>query len=180
MPALTDYVRLAPFTLDEVVDAVNSVLRGLPKLQVTARTVKFYIAKGLVPGPVGGPRGARYSMEHVLRVVANRCFPQRGRSLEEAREEMDRLLGLDLAAAIDAVQAMVNELSTPQEFAPPRPAMMAVPSVMREPMAPMGGAPAPVRVRRIPLRPGIILEIAEGVDLEEEMDDLILALSEWS
>lgn len=180
MPALTDYVRLAPFTLDEVVDAVNSVLRGLPKLHVTARTVKFYIAKGLVPGPVGGPRGARYSMEHVLRVVANRCFPQRGRSLEEAREEMDRLLAHDLGTAIESVQAMVNEISTPQELAPPRPVMMAMPSMVREATAPMGRLPAPVSVRRIPLRPGIILEVSEGVDLKHEIDDLILALREWS
>ena len=179
MPALTDYIRLAPFTLDEVVDAVNSVLRGQPRLYVTARTVKFYIAKGLVPGPTGGARGARYSMEHVVRVVANRCFPQRGRSLEDAREEMDRLLGRDLGTAIDAVQAMVNELSNPRNLEPPRPAMAPMAAVVREPKIQMG-----ISVRRIPLRPGVILEVTEGVDLEEEMDDLILALHEaaqaWS
>ncbi|MBX7131648.1 MAG: helix-turn-helix domain-containing protein [Fimbriimonadaceae bacterium] len=178
MPALTDYVRLSPFTLDELVDAVNSVLRGLPKLHMTARTVKFYIAKGLVPGPVGGPRGARYSMEHVLRVVANRCFPQRGRSLEEAREEMDRLLALDMGTAINAVQTMVSELSTPQDFAPPRPAMMQMASVIREQAAPINRSQPAMTVRRIPLRPGITLEVTEGVDLEAELDNLVSALHE--
>lgn len=45
MPRIVDYSTLAPFSLEELVGAANSVLRGRPDLEVSIRTVRFYIAK---------------------------------------------------------------------------------------------------------------------------------------
>jgi hypothetical protein len=59
------------------------------------------------------------------------CAFSAGSELEEAREEMDRLMGLDLAAATEAVQAE-SEISTPRDSQPPRSAMTRMAAAVRE------------------------------------------------
>lgn len=86
MPTIEDYAALVPFDLDELVAASNAILRDRPTLQIQARTVRFYISNGLLPSPSGGPKFARYGMEHLRRIVAIREWLDQGMSLDQAAE----------------------------------------------------------------------------------------------
>ena len=63
----------APLTLAEVAEAA-----GIP-----ARTVRFYIARGLLDGPDKGGRSAAYSSDHVARLERIKRFQAAGRTLSE-------------------------------------------------------------------------------------------------
>jgi DNA-binding transcriptional MerR regulator len=51
---------------------------GLP-----ARTIRFYIARGLMPGPVRAGRGAVYTEEHLVRLEKIKQLQAEGRMLAE-------------------------------------------------------------------------------------------------
>jgi DNA-binding transcriptional MerR regulator len=51
---------------------------GLP-----ARTIRFYIARGLMPGPVKAGRGAVYTEEHLARLEKIKQLQAEGRMLAE-------------------------------------------------------------------------------------------------
>jgi DNA-binding transcriptional MerR regulator len=86
VPTIEDYLPLAPFSLPELVAAANAILRDRPALQIQPRTVRFYISNGLLPPPSGGPKYARYTIEHLRRVVFIRQWLDQGMSLEQASE----------------------------------------------------------------------------------------------
>jgi DNA-binding transcriptional MerR regulator len=92
VPTVADYARLAPFTIDELTDAANSILRHRPRLQVLKRTTRYYITEGVLPPPSGSPKFARYGVEHLLRLIGAKCLQDEGKSLEEVKLELDRLL----------------------------------------------------------------------------------------
>jgi DNA-binding transcriptional MerR regulator len=50
---------------------------------VPARTIRYYIARGLVPGPSTAGRGASYGAEHLDRLAAIRKLQNQGRTLSE-------------------------------------------------------------------------------------------------
>jgi DNA-binding transcriptional MerR regulator len=60
-------------TLAEVAEA-----SGLP-----ARTIRFYIARGLLDGPIKGGRSAAYTAEHVARLERLKRLQASGRTLSE-------------------------------------------------------------------------------------------------
>ena len=64
------------FSIDEL-----SMLAG-----VTPRTVRYYIAKGLVDRPVGEKRGAHYVRRHLEQLLLIRRWTDAGLSLERVRE----------------------------------------------------------------------------------------------
>ena len=88
MPTLDEYAPLAPFDLTELVKAANSILRERPHLQVQERTVRFYMAKGLLPPHLGAPKNARYSMDHLRILVSIRNWSEEGDSLEAIRSKL--------------------------------------------------------------------------------------------
>jgi len=90
MPSVESYEALAPFTLEELVTASNSILREEAGRDVQARTIRYYITRGLLASPVGGPKYARYSLEHLRRIVAIRQWVQKGASLEDCAERLAR------------------------------------------------------------------------------------------
>lgn len=92
MPSLEDYEALAPFSLDELVDAANAILRARPSLRIQARTVRFYITKGLLPPPTGAPKFARYSVDHLRRLISIREGQDQGLRLDEVRDSRDATL----------------------------------------------------------------------------------------
>jgi DNA-binding transcriptional MerR regulator len=63
----------ASMTLSEIADA-----SGLP-----ARTIRFYIARGILPGPLKAGRGAAYTPEHVARIAEIQRLQSEGRTLAE-------------------------------------------------------------------------------------------------
>lgn len=60
-------------TLAEIAEATD-----LP-----ARTIRFYIARGLLEGPVKGGRSAEYTAEHVARLERIKGLQAAGRTLSE-------------------------------------------------------------------------------------------------
>jgi DNA-binding transcriptional MerR regulator len=51
--------------------------------EIPARTIRFYIARGLVPGPVKGGRGAEYTAGHRSRLEKIKNLQLQGRTLSE-------------------------------------------------------------------------------------------------
>jgi DNA-binding transcriptional MerR regulator len=64
------------FSLDEL-----STLAGM-----TARTVRYYIAQGLLDRPAGEKRGAHYLPSHLEQLLLIRRFTEAGLSLDRIRE----------------------------------------------------------------------------------------------
>ncbi len=53
------------------------------KAALPARTVRYYIARELLPGPLRGGRGAAYGRQHLERLEAIRRFQAQGLTLVE-------------------------------------------------------------------------------------------------
>jgi DNA-binding transcriptional MerR regulator len=66
------------FSIDEL-----STLAG-----VTPRTVRFYIAQGLLPRPEGEKRGAHYLQRHLEQLLQVRRWAEEGLSLERIRARL--------------------------------------------------------------------------------------------
>ncbi|HRI43123.1 MAG TPA: helix-turn-helix domain-containing protein [Fimbriimonadaceae bacterium] len=143
MPTIDDYAPYAPFTIEELVRALNSIFRDRRRLHVQARTVRYYISKGLLPPPSGGPKFARYSLEHLKRLVAIRTWLDEGISLEEA---MVRLGGQPLPNAPVAKRSPVLRVEEPKAY--------------------YGNDRV---VRRIQLSPTCVLEVDASADLREQI-----------
>lgn len=97
---------MGPFTIDELVSAVNSVLRDRPDLTVTKRTIRFYVAQGIIPPPRGAPKFARYPFENLLTIVAIRRMQDRGEKLEVAQKLALRVHSSDVEEAIRWVESL--------------------------------------------------------------------------
>ena len=144
MPKVEDYVSLAPFSLEELVAAANSVLRDRPKLAVSSRTVRYYISKGLLPSPSGGPKFARYSWNHLDHLVKIRTYLDQGLSLEQVANELGVTLRLEDRELL--IFARADYMRAPQEVGE--------------------------LVRRIPLGMGCTLEIPASADLTDLLPKL--------
>ena len=150
MPTIEDYAPLAPYALDELVAAANAILRERPRLQVSERTVRYYISNGLLPPPSGGPKYARYGVEHLRRIVCIRQWVDEGLSLEQTAEKIK--LG-EHGGETETLQRRPS--GRLQERRP-------VPS------SSIQGIPART-VRRISLTENSVLEVAGDVDLAGEL-----------
>lgn len=53
-----------------------------------ARTIRFYIAKGLLDGPVKAGRGAVYTAQHLARLEKIKALQNEGRMLAEIAHEL--------------------------------------------------------------------------------------------
>jgi DNA-binding transcriptional MerR regulator len=60
---------------------------------VTRRTVRYYVQEGLIPAPLGVGRGRHYGAEHLDRLQAVKALQERGRSLDQIRQELGRDTG---------------------------------------------------------------------------------------
>jgi len=52
-------------------------------VELPARTIRFYISRGLVEGPVKSGRGAEYTKEHVTRLERIKKLQAQGRTLSQ-------------------------------------------------------------------------------------------------
>ena len=60
------------------------------KSGVTERTIRYYITRGLLDGPVGGGRGAFYTGEHLKRLEEIRQNQRRGLTLGQIERSGER------------------------------------------------------------------------------------------
>jgi DNA-binding transcriptional MerR regulator len=56
---------------------------------VPARTIRFYIARGVVPGPAGAGRAAHYTEEHLAHLRRVKQLQAQGRMLVEIAREVE-------------------------------------------------------------------------------------------
>jgi DNA-binding transcriptional MerR regulator len=143
----------------------------------TVRTVRYYVAQGLLPPPVGAGPGAAYDYEHLLRLGVVRVLKARYLPLAEIRrrlaamslEEMEALV-----ASPDQPEAVLDAVGRPlgagasgtrQNSLVGRPAavasanVFALPSTRRQPprgLASSASAPANLW-QRVVLAPGVEL-----------------------
>jgi DNA-binding transcriptional MerR regulator len=122
------------------------------RADVTARTVRYYIAQGLLPAPLASGRGARYGAAHLDRLRLIKRLQHSHLPLADIR---GRLSGLD----DDQVAVLLAE---PE--APPPPAqgeralayirdLLGKSSGVREAEAPRAYASQPVAAQRVPPPP---------------------------
>lgn len=166
MPRPEDYEALAPFSMDELVSAVNSIVRERPVLAVQPRTVRYYVSSGLLPPPSGGPKFARYTMEHLRRIIAVRQWLDQGISLEESAQKI--VAGDHLASFEELMMPIVH---VPQMKSESRRSMakeVHAPRRMNEPASDL--------VRRIRLTPNSVLEVSGDSDLAQELDQAAEAI----
>ena len=98
LATLREYRALAPWGLRDlaalaagVLDAsgvvpVNAAARARP----SERTIRFYVARGLVSPPDGRGTAAVYSYRHLLQVLAIKLRQMEGATLEALTRELER------------------------------------------------------------------------------------------
>ncbi len=183
MPKVEEYRIAAPFALEELVAAANSLLRARPDILVGRRTVRYYIQEGILPPPTGAPKYARYSYEHLLRLVLIRLLLAQGLRLEAIRARLDEVARGGRSRLEAAVTSILNS-EPEQDLAPPGlardlPGVYRYREVRSPPQsvdwmrqeAPDDDWDAPMLFRRIPLTDRVSLEIAPGGDLETDLEE---------
>lgn len=116
-PRVERYRRLAPFTLEELVNAANAVLGAQGLSPVSPRTVRYYISEGLIPPPEGARKIARYGYTAFLALLAARSMQASGWDLRKIESNLSPLFGNDerllerVAEVLDSTQPRVVSLS---------------------------------------------------------------------
>jgi len=158
----------AQWTMEELLERVRDALPRLvkidqPRYKVTdvpdARTVRYYIAQGLVDQPTGR-RGtfALYERKHLLQVLAVKLLQAEYLPI---RKIQALLAGLDEPG----LEKVLGDAKPGPEGAEPR---------RRSPD--VAGAKSPVTAtdwQRYPLHPGLELHVARGVQLTPDELDLV-------
>ena len=73
----------------------NASARAAP----SARSVRFYVANGLLDRPEGTGTAATYNYRHLLQLLSIKIRQREGQSLEKIKEEMKDVTGDALSAA---------------------------------------------------------------------------------
>jgi DNA-binding transcriptional MerR regulator len=170
------------------------------RVGVSVRTVRFYIAEGLVPGPNARGRAAAYGDEHLLRLRLVRRLVDQHVPLSEVRSRLARLPQDDLRSLLAeedlhserreqveaqaSPRAFVSELLSHARAArtAPRAQQLAAPLARSSPPGPMSGhadpssnaSPAKESWRRWRLADGVELQVR--ADAERHHNALIRRL----
>lgn len=125
---------------------------------VSARTVRYYVQRGLLPAPVFRGRDTVYSSAHLLRLKVIRQLQERFLPLDAIQQELERCSPDDLCALItgpDTVRAPAAAAQQPlqQPLLPPLPSQTAA-----------GSDGTGTRWQRWSLAPGLELHLAETAD----------------
>lgn len=75
---------------------------------VSLRTLRYYIAEGLIAGPGTRGKGARYGQEHLLRLLAIRRLAAEHLPLNVIRERLSNLSPVELAALAETAPSSVG------------------------------------------------------------------------
>ena len=161
LAVLRGYRALAPWALGDLASLSGSILEasGIVPLSAaaqarpTARTIRFYVTRGLVDRPEGKGTAAVYSYRHLLQVLAIKLRQMEGVTLEAIVAEGQTRTG-------DAVERRVAATLGPSLVAPE---LLGWQSSFRGRSGRVNAAsqrgprtdPAPSTCRRIPVRPGV-------------------------
>jgi MerR HTH family regulatory protein len=168
---LREYRALAPWGLRDLAALAGGILDASGVVPVNAaararpseRTIRFYVARGLVSPPDGRGTAAVYSYRHLLQVLAIKLRQMEGATLESMQKEFAGLTG-DLIERRTA-SALGPGLPPPEQLPLLRTPGTGRGRVGRAVMAwlsPVEGLNASSSVcRRIPVTPGVEMLIDE-------------------
>ena len=160
---LREYRRHAPWNVRDLAATAGAILAGSRVRPLSAsaavapaeRTIRFYIARGLLAPPEGRGTAATYSYRHLLQLLAIKLRQMEGAPLVTIGREFQDATGDVLERRVAA--ALGEHL--------PHPDGLAVAAAGRAfqtagPVAaPDGGGE---RWRRVPIAPGVELHVREG------------------
>lgn len=86
--------------------------------QTSVRTIRYYIAENLLPGPGSRGKGAAYTEEHLLRLRLIRRLTERRAPLAEIREVMARVTDDEVRALLAEEDAHAQTLDATQAVSP--------------------------------------------------------------
>jgi MerR HTH family regulatory protein len=164
LTTLREYRALAPWGLRDlaalasgILDAsgivpVNAAARALP----SERTIRFYVARGLVSPPDGRGTAAVYSYRHLLHVLAIKLRQMEGATLEALTREFTDLTG-------DQIERRVAGVLGPRLPRPDRLPLLKAPGTGRGRvgravlgwLAPVEGATSGAVCHRLNVAPGV-------------------------
>lgn len=171
LATLREYRALAPWGLRDLAALAGGILdtsgvvplNAAARARPTERTIRFYVARGLVNPPDGRGTAAVYSYRHLLQVLAIKLRQMEGATLETMTREFAGLTG-------DFLERRTASLLGPGLPPPERLALLQAPGTGRGRvgravlgwLAPVEGAAAVGSVcRRIPVSPGVEVLIDE-------------------
>ncbi len=90
------------------------------RAKTPVRTVRYYIAERMLPGPGARGKGATYTEEHLLRLRLIRRLAERHAPLAEIREVMARVTGDEVRALLAEEDMRAHELERATQAVSPR------------------------------------------------------------
>ena len=125
-----------------------SIVELAQEAQVSRRTVRYYVQRGLLPPPEGKGRGSHYTQKHLQQLLLIKQAQLSGMSLEDVEKE-----------GIDTISARVWE-EIPQE----RNTLL--------PQQNIDSLPQMTTWNHIPLFDGVVLQVRSGSLSEEQTEQL--------
>ncbi|MBI4493159.1 MAG: MerR family transcriptional regulator [Chloroflexi bacterium] len=177
------------------------------QVEVPVRTIRFYIAEGLLPGPEGRGKAACYGEEHLLLLRLVRRLAEQRVPLAEQRERLARLSLKDLRALLAEEERRAAEWRRAREapsareyesmllararagrgglaesqadYAVPPPAQQAAPG--RQPGAARPAGPLAEEWQRWELAPGVELHVRADVVAQRRklIERLLQGARDW-
>lgn len=170
LESLRAYRALAPWSLRDLaalagalLDASNVVpVNPAARAHPGERTIRFYVARGLVSPPEGRGTAATYGYRHLLQVLAIKLRQMEGATLDALTRELAELAGDMLerrvASALGpAVPPPERVLAAPTSHVPRGRVARAIQGALPVP----GQPPRPTTCRRIPCGAGVELLLDE-------------------
>ncbi len=180
LTTLREYRALAPWSLRDLAAVAGAILDASDVFPINAaararpseRTIRFYVARGLVSPPEGRGTAAIYSYRHLLQVLAIKLRQMEGATLDAIIKEFSGLAGdvieRRVAAALGPALPPPDRLQFPQLPGAPRGKVgralqgwLAAPRASDRPGA-QSDADSELRAtvcRRLPVAPGVELLI---------------------
>jgi MerR HTH family regulatory protein len=164
LSTLREYRALAPWGLRDLAALAGGILDASGVVPVNAaararpseRTIRFYVARGLVSPPDGRGTAAVYSYRHLLQVLAIKLRQMEGATLESMLKEFAGLTG-DLIERRTAT-ALGPGLPPPEQLPllrTPGTGRGRVGRAVMAWLAPVEGISTSSTCRRIPVAPGV-------------------------
>lgn len=140
------------------------------KADVSPRTVRYYVQRGLLPAPVFRGRDTAYSGEHLLRLRAIKKLQEQFLPLDAIQAELERRSAREILDAQAPATKPAGAVGVePPEPPPPPSVPLPTPHPYRFPgrtQQPYWHQDLPQRERllRIPLLPGVELTLTEAAE----------------
>ncbi len=169
LATLREYRALAPWSLRDLAAVAGAILEAsdvvplnaAARARPTERTIRFYVARGLVSPPEGRGTAAVYSYRHLLQVLAIKLRQMEGATLDTLTAEFAGLTGdlIERRVAAALGPALPGPAAIPL-FRPHGTPRGKVGRALQQWLAPPGAGRA-ATVRRLPVAPGFEVLVDE-------------------